>query len=125
MGQKARRIASAVETGATVLPPVWDRNPCSRYLTDAKDPLIIIRQRERSRLEVYTLMSGLSYKVSRNGHAGDWYWEVISEREVIARGLAATSAQATAEALGVVGSSYIERQSDDSAPPSVRAISLS
>ena len=125
MGQKARRIASAVEAGATVLPPVWDRNPCSRYPTEAKDPLIIIRQRERSRLEVYTLMSGLSYKVSRNGHAGDWYWEVIAGREVIARGLAATSAQATAEALGVVGSSYIERQSDDSAPPSVRAINLS
>jgi hypothetical protein len=68
-------------------------------------------------LEVYTLMGGLSYNVSRNGHAGDWYWEVISERKVIARGLAATSAQARAEALRVVGS-YIERQSDDSALPS-------
>ena len=59
-------------------------------------------------------MSGLSYKVSRNGHARDWYWEVISEREVIARGLGATSAQARAEALRVVGS-YIERQAEDSA----------
>ena len=62
-------------------------------------------------------MSELSYKVSRNGHAGDWYWEVISGREVISRGLAATSAQARAEALGVVVS-YIERHPDDSALPS-------
>jgi hypothetical protein len=57
-------------------------------------------------------MSRLSYKVCQNGHAGDWYWEVISEREVIARGLAATSAQARADALRAAGS-HIERQSDD------------
>jgi hypothetical protein len=68
-------------------------------------------------LEVYTLMSGLSYKVSRNGHAGDWYWEVISGREVIARGLALTSAQARAEAVRGAGT-HIERQSDGSALPS-------
>ena len=62
------------------------------------------------------MINGLAYRVSRNGHAGDWYWEVISEREVIARGLAATSAQARAKCLRVVGS-YIERQSDDPALP--------
>ena len=68
-------------------------------------------------MEVYAVMSGLSYKVSRNGHAGDWYWEVISEREVIARGLALTSAQARAEAVRAAGS-RIERKSDDPALPS-------
>jgi hypothetical protein len=62
-------------------------------------------------------MSGLSYRVSRNGRAGDWYWEVMSEREVIARGLAPTSAQARAEALRAAGS-HIERQSDDPTLPS-------
>ena len=61
-------------------------------------------------------MRGLSYKVSRNGHAGDWYWEVISKREVIARGLAATSAQARAEAMRAAGTST-DRQ-HGSAPPS-------
>ena len=68
-------------------------------------------------MEVYTLMSGLSYKVSQNGHARDWYWELISEREVIAHGLALTSAQARAEALRAAGT-HIKRQSDDSALPS-------
>ncbi len=63
------------------------------------------------------MMSGLSYKVSRNGHAGDWYWEVMSERQVIARGLALTSAQARAEAVRAAGP-HIERKSDDSVLPS-------
>ena len=62
-------------------------------------------------------MSGLSYKVSQNGHARDWYWELISEREVIARGLALTSAQARAEAVRAAGS-HIKRKSDDAAFPS-------
>jgi hypothetical protein len=25
--------------------------------------------------------NGVSYKVSRNGSAGDWYWEAISDRK--------------------------------------------
>ena len=33
----------------------------------------------------------ISYQVSRNGSAGDWYWEVISDRKIIDRGLAATA----------------------------------
>jgi hypothetical protein len=45
-----------------------------------------------------------SYRVSRNGSAGDWYWEVFSDGEVIARGLAATSSQARAQAFKVVAS---------------------
>jgi hypothetical protein len=42
-----------------------------------------------------------SYRVLRNGSAGDWYWEVLSDGEVIARGLAATSSQARAQARKV------------------------
>jgi hypothetical protein len=38
--------------------------------------------------------NALSYRVSRNGSAGDWYWEVISDEIIINRGLAPTSAQA-------------------------------
>jgi hypothetical protein len=45
-----------------------------------------------------------SYRVSRNGSAGDWYWEVLSDGEVIARGLADTSSQARAQAFKVVAS---------------------
>jgi hypothetical protein len=67
-------------------------------------------------LEAYALMSGLSYRVSRNGHAG-WYWEVRFEKEVIARGLAPTSAKARAEAVRAAGF-HIERKSDDSTLPS-------
>jgi hypothetical protein len=48
--------------------------------------------------------NGLSYRVSRNGSAGDWYWEVFSDGEVIARGLAATSSQARAQAFKVAAS---------------------
>jgi hypothetical protein len=44
---------------------------------------------------------GLSYGVSQNGSAGDWYWEVLSDGKVIARGLAPTKAQARAQALKV------------------------
>jgi hypothetical protein len=48
--------------------------------------------------------SALSYRVSRNGSAGDWYWEVISDRKIIDRGLAPTSAQARAQAIKVAAS---------------------
>jgi hypothetical protein len=48
-----------------------------------------------------------SYRVSRNGSAGDWYWEVLSNGEVIARGLAATSSQARAQAVNAVASSLV------------------
>jgi hypothetical protein len=45
--------------------------------------------------------NALSYRVSRNGSAGDWYWEVISDRKIIDRGLAPTRAQARAQAIKV------------------------
>jgi hypothetical protein len=46
----------------------------------------------------------LRYRVSRNGSAGDWYWEVFSDGTVIDRGLAPTSAQARAQAMKVAAS---------------------
>ena len=48
-----------------------------------------------------------SYRVSRNGSAGDWYWEVLSDGEVIARGLAATSSKARAGALTAAASRLV------------------
>jgi hypothetical protein len=60
--------------------------------------------------------SAFSYRVSRNGPAGDWYWEVISERKIIDRGLTPTRAQARAQAIKVVASHAV-RQPVDSTPP--------
>jgi len=54
----------------------------------------------------------LFYRVSANGAAGDWYWEVISDRNVIARGLAPTGVRARADALKAAAS-HIGRQSED------------
>jgi hypothetical protein len=61
--------------------------------------------------------SALSYRVSRNGSAGDWYWEVISDRKIIDRGLAPTSAQARAQAIKVAASLVEVQQPEDSALP--------
>jgi hypothetical protein len=36
--------------------------------------------------------NALFYRVSANGPAGDWYWEVISDRNIIARGVALKTA---------------------------------
>jgi len=58
----------------------------------------------------------ISYQVSRNGSAGDWYWEVISDRKIIDRGLAATRAQARAQALKVAASHAV-RQPEESTLP--------
>jgi hypothetical protein len=60
--------------------------------------------------------SGPSYRVSRNGPGGDWYWEVTSDRKIIDRGLAPTKAQARAQALKVARSDVV-RQPEDSTPP--------
>jgi hypothetical protein len=56
--------------------------------------------------------NALFYRVSANGAAGDWYWEVISDRNVIARGLAPTGVRARADALNAA-TCHIGRQSDD------------
>jgi hypothetical protein len=56
--------------------------------------------------------SALSYRVSRNGSAGDWYWEVISDRKIIDRGLAPTSTQARAQALKVAASYALWQPTD-------------
>jgi hypothetical protein len=60
--------------------------------------------------------SALSYRASRNGPAGDWYWEVMSDRKIIDRGLAPTRAQARASAIKVVASHGV-RQPEDSTLP--------
>jgi hypothetical protein len=56
--------------------------------------------------------SALSYRVSRNGPAGDWYWEVMSDRKIIDRGLAPTRAQARAYAIEVVASHAVPQRED-------------
>ena len=66
----------------------------------------------------------LFYRISANGPAGDWYWEVsLRHRNIIARGLAATRVRARAEALKAAAS-HIGRQSEDLWPgdafPSLR-----
>ena len=43
----------------------------------------------------------LSYNISPNGSAGDWYWEVASNHRIIARGVAPTMAHARADAMSV------------------------
>ena len=49
----------------------------------------------------------LRYRVSRNGSAGDWYWEVFSDGTVIDRGLAPTSERARAQAMKVAASHVV------------------
>jgi hypothetical protein len=58
-----------------------------------------------------------SYRVLRNGSAGDWYWEVLSDGEVIARGLAATSSQARAGALQAAASCLVSQAETPTSPP--------
>jgi hypothetical protein len=55
--------------------------------------------------------SGLSYQVSRNGSANDWYWEVVCDRKIIDRGVAPTRAQARAQALKVARSYLVQENS--------------
>jgi hypothetical protein len=53
--------------------------------------------------------NALSYRISQNGSAGDWYWEVISDQKIIERGLAPTKAQARAQALNVAASHAVRQ----------------
>jgi hypothetical protein len=55
--------------------------------------------------------SGLSYQVSRNSSANDWYWEVMYDRKIIDRGLAPTRAEARAQALKVARSYLVPENS--------------
>jgi len=43
--------------------------------------------------------TAVTYNVSPNGPAGDWYWEVAFNRQIIARGLAPTMTQARKNAF--------------------------
>jgi hypothetical protein len=60
--------------------------------------------------------NALFYNVSANGLVGDWYWEVISDRNIIARGVAATRVRARADALKAAAS-RTGRQSEDLSQP--------
>jgi hypothetical protein len=70
--------------------------------------------------------NALSYRVSRNGSAGDWYWEVSSDRKIIDRGLAPTSTQARAQALKVAASHALWQPTDSArsfkGPESIEAL---
>jgi hypothetical protein len=57
------------------------------------------------------VQSPFAYHVSPNGKAGDWYWDVTSGGEVIARGLAPTEVRARADAIAAA-SSYIDWRSE-------------
>jgi hypothetical protein len=57
-----------------------------------------------------------SYRVLRNGSAGDWYWELLSDGEVIARGLAATSSQARAGVLKAAASRLVTQAETPTSP---------
>ena len=59
----------------------------------------------------------LSYRVSPNGAGGDWYWEVMSDRKIIDRGLAPTRAQARASAIKAVASHAVRQPEDSTLPP--------
>ena len=43
--------------------------------------------------------SSYTYNVSLNGDRGDWYWEITCGGYIVARGLAATQAQARTYAV--------------------------
>ena len=51
--------------------------------------------------------SPLSYNVSSNGAAADWYWEVSSQGDIVARGLAPTRVRARADAI-TAAAPYLE-----------------
>jgi hypothetical protein len=61
--------------------------------------------------------SPYSYNISANGAAGNRYWDVTSDGEVIARGLAATQALARADAMTAA------RLHGDSRPQMLPAVS--
>jgi hypothetical protein len=59
--------------------------------------------------------NALSYRVSQNGSAGDWYWGVISDQKIIERGLAPTKAQARGQALKVAASHAVRQPGESHA----------
>ena len=61
--------------------------------------------------------NAVSYRVSRNGSGGDWYWEVSSDGAIIARGLAPTRSEARAAALQIAPSHvHVDYLEDYDAP---------
>jgi hypothetical protein len=55
-------------------------------------------------VETQAEKAAYTYNISSNGAASDWYWEVTSRGEIIARGLAATQTLARVDARKAVAS---------------------
>jgi hypothetical protein len=49
-----------------------------------------------------------TFRVSPNGGAEEWYWEITCDGTIVARGLAPTRVRARADAIVAAGS-YVER----------------
>ena len=56
--------------------------------------------------------AAFTYKVSQNGRAGNWYWEVSCRGSIVARGLAHTRVRARADAI-TAAAPYVEGPSQD------------
>jgi hypothetical protein len=54
------------------------------------------------------ILARITYRVFPNGTAGGWYWEVTSDRQIIARGLASSHVRAAA--------SFIENSAEELSP---------
>jgi hypothetical protein len=68
--------------------------------------------------------AGLIYNISPNGTAGDWYWDVMCDGSIVARGLASTRADARAAAITSAAGLGDEPKEDCTLPlegPSIRA----
>lgn len=50
-------------------------------------------------IETQAQEPAFTYNISLNGACGDWYWEVMCGGAIVARGLAATQAQARSDAV--------------------------
>jgi hypothetical protein len=136
MGLMARRTASAVETEDSLYHVAWPHNPAQALfpVPDRRRKHVPLRCLPKTRAfrspptlngNVMAQEPALRYRVSRNGSASDWYWEVVSDGEVIDRGLAPTSAQARAQAMKV-GASHAVQEPRKSArwfkgPPTTEA----
>ena len=83
----------------------WARALPGRQCAERNELLRWLRDQSRSRLIKEGDMAPANrarpytYNVSSNGAAGDWYWEVTTRGQIIARGVAATEVLARADAL--------------------------
>jgi hypothetical protein len=52
-----------------------------------------------SLVETQAQETAFTYNISPNGACGDWYWEVMCDGDIVARGLAATPVEARVDAI--------------------------